>query len=91
MRIRTKEPQRTYGITAQDIKIDKGIPCPPRGQHKASKYPWEDMKVGDSFLFPKHLGRQACYQSGAYHNNKAGVKKFVIRRTPEGYRCWRLS
>lgn len=34
------------------IKIDKGIPIPARSRVSAGarrKYPWPDMKVGDSF------------------------------------------
>jgi hypothetical protein len=85
MRTRNKTPENV------EIRIEKGIPCPPRGQYNISKYPWRTMKVGDSFLFPKHLSRQACYQSGAYHNNKNGGGKFAIRITPEGYRCWRVA
>jgi hypothetical protein len=93
MRTRKQTPKRVYGIQPvdDDIKIEKGIPCPPRSKYNSSKYPWRTMEVGDSFLFPKDLNRQTCYQSGVYHNNRHGDKRFVVRSTPEGYRCWRVS
>jgi hypothetical protein len=33
-------------------KIEKNIPIPPKRGGKGSKYPWGEMKQGDSFFVP---------------------------------------
>ena len=33
-------------------KIEKNIPLPPRRGARGSKYPWDEMKQGDSFFVP---------------------------------------
>lgn len=69
------------------MKIQKGIPIPPSTR---VKYPFAEMKVGDSFLiegegYPK-LVYAAAYSFGNYHN-----KSFIVRRAPDCYRCWRTK
>jgi len=35
---------------ADPVKVDKGIPLPPR-RNANRVYPWNELEVGDSFLF----------------------------------------
>lgn len=75
------------------IRIQCGIPIPktkPRGRNGKRKavYPWLLMEVGDSFLFPQALGRAA---HSAVYQASLGDRKFVTRKTDEGYRCWRVE
>ncbi len=76
----------------EKIKIEKKIPIPEyvgkRG--RPSKYPWDIMAVGDSFLFPKGIKHSSAYQT-AGHASKSYERKFVVRKTKEGYRCWRVK
>jgi hypothetical protein len=69
------------------IKIEHNIPIPERLVR--TRYPWLDMGVGDSFLWPeaarKHAGTSALKASERYG------RTFVVRRTKDGTRCWRLA
>jgi hypothetical protein len=70
-----------------EIKIDHDIPIPEKLPPK-TRYPWLDMGIGDSFLFPKSV------KSGAASAMKASERygrTFVLRRTKDGHRCWRLA
>jgi len=72
------------------IKIEKGIPVAAHGNGgKLTKYPFAEMEVGDSFLFPRELVDAG---SRLFHwNRKFPDRKFVSRHTPEGIRCWRVA
>lgn len=70
------------------IEVEKGIPAPV-WTSTSRKYPFPDMEVGDSFLCngsnPTGV-RSASWQYGKHHK-----KKFTVRKTAAGYRCWRLK
>ena len=65
------------------IKIESGIPMP-------AKFPFAEMKVGDSFLVPDGTNRSTVAVYANRHGKKTGTK-FTLRRTPEGIRCWRIE
>ena len=65
------------------IKIESGIPMP-------AKFPFAEMKVGDSFLVPEGTSKNVVGVYARRHAIKTGTK-FTIRKTPEGYRCWRIE
>ena len=62
--------------------IKSGIPIPKLGQ-KLKKYPFEKMKVGDSFT---SNNRSAASK---YAKNK--TVQFSTRRVKNGYRIWRTA
>lgn len=68
------------------VPIDKRVPLKPR-----AKYPWRDMKVGDSFLV-KHV-RVRCVRSMASAAAKRTGRKFSVRRDDDtgGVRVWRVK
>lgn len=70
------------------IKIDKGIPLPQRKPHK-TKYPWETMDVGDSFLCPGITS--AAYPLATSAGARYAPKKFQASETTEGWRIWRTA
>jgi hypothetical protein len=74
------------------MKIEKGIPCPYFGRVDGLKYPFERMKVGDSFLISKEIAhfnvRNAYWQ---LMHRKHLDWKFTIRKTAKGFRCWRIK
>lgn len=75
------------------IRVQKGVPMPairPRGRKgtKYARYPWKQMEIGDSFLFPNEIGR-ACHAM-VIAASKAG-RKFKAAKTDDGYRCWRVE
>jgi hypothetical protein len=67
------------------MKIEKGVPRPKRG---GEKYPFPDMKVGDSILTPANNpnARNAAYMYGVRHR-----VKFTARQTEQGIRIWRVK
>lgn len=69
------------------IRIEKNIPVPARGA-RASKYPFADMVVGDSFAAP--VKPMSLYQS-ANKWGKANDAKFVVRPEGDGCRVWRTE
>ena len=76
---------------AGKVKIDTGIPLPGIGGGCSAglPYPWEEMKVGDSFL---HRSKKPTGASASA--NMAGnryKRKFTVRKTPKGYRVWRIK
>jgi hypothetical protein len=72
------------------IKIDKGIPIPPRG--KGPKYPFAQMSIGDSFFVAE--SKNTLSSSSCQHAKRLGGK-FSMRATVEdgvtGYRVWRIE
>lgn len=69
------------------MKIDKGIPQLPPIER--TKWPFQDMEVGDSFWVPFELFSRiqcAATRAGQRHG-----KLFSVRRFENGFRCWRLK
>lgn len=65
------------------MKIESNVPLP-------NKFPFSQMKVGDSFLLPDHIKRTAASVSARRFGDKNQMK-FTIRKTEEGFRCWRIE
>jgi len=65
------------------IKIESHIPFP-------AKFPFAEMKVGDSFLVPVGTHKNTVAVYATRYARKTGTK-FTVRKTPEGYRCWRIE
>lgn len=76
------------------ITIEKGIPMPK--QTRTSKYPFNEMVVGDSFLLEclptaPSLARlrNAC---AAYRKRDGKAEtKFAVRAVEDGIRVWRTA
>jgi hypothetical protein len=78
----------------QIMKIDKGIPLPSRGESNtrgaASKYPFRQMEVGDSFFIPS--GNPKKLQSHMYQTyRRYKPMKFATRMVEGGVRIWRTA
>ena len=81
---------RNNGGNTMTFKIEANIPLRGYGGVTARKYPFNEMKPGESFLIngdadPRRVG-MAARAFGKLHGSK-----FATRRTPEGYRCWRIT
>ncbi len=71
-------------------KIERNIPMPTL--RVPSKYPFANMKVGDSFAIRKGQDVQLVRQAASHYSIKKNPKtRFAIYRTEEGYRCWRVK
>jgi len=67
-----------------DIKIDKNIPPPA-----ACVYPFAALKKGESFLVDGKRGMSVRALASAHA--KKNKHKYTVRKTDEGYRCWRIE
>lgn len=66
------------------VKIEKDIPLP---EPKRRKYPWHEMEVGDSFIFPHKHGQQYASVMSRRHS----PKKYAARMVGGKYRIWRVE
>lgn len=67
-------------------KIDSGVPVYLRNRSR-KKYPFDEMKIGESFVGDKRARRAAL----AY-NHKAGKKQFITRaEAHDRFRIWRVK
>lgn len=76
------------------IQVQKGIPLEKRREPR-SRYPFEEMEVGDSFFVKCDEGslvskRSTVLSSSIYYGKMCG-KKFTSRTFPDGFRIWRVK
>ena len=78
---------------ASSVAIRKNIPIPiPHSTY--SPYKWDQLEIGDSFLFPPNVNPASCYGMVSKANNrfKSNGVVFACRKTPEGdIGCWRVA
>lgn len=75
------------------IEIQKGIPIPESNKGRRPIYPFETMKVGDSFIVEgtdrKNLNKLNSSASRYKVENKGF--NYSIRKEEGGYRIWRIE
>lgn len=66
------------------IKVESDRPLP-------GKFPFDQMKVGDSFVIPEGVTRSAVTMAAWRYGKKTGTK-FSVKRLLDGkgYACWRV-
>jgi len=70
------------------VKIHKGIPIPP-GKIGATKYPFNELEIGDSFVVPES---HAAAQMAGFGNRQYKPKRFTSRKIgPTERRIWRVA
>lgn len=70
----------------QTFAIDKNVPV-PAARVEGSKYPWKQMKVGDSFFIPYGYSKR----SGLYGLAKTKGISIRIANQGNGIRVWRVA
>lgn len=77
------------------FRIEKNVPIPPKGAGKRRvKFPFREMKPGDSFLVPakspaeQRLVRQRVTTYGIQTLGKGTI---TTRTVPKGVRVWRIK
>ena len=79
------------------FQIESGVEIPPQAQPlRKMKYPFNQLNVGDSFVFPvgPDEDREAVQnrlQSAAANWGRSRGMRFVTRRVPQGIRVWRIK
>lgn len=72
-------------------QIEKDIPLPPVSTMGATKYPWRDLQVGDSFVMDKPIASAAAQAFDAARRIGDGLK-FSCRKLEERKtRIWRTT
>lgn len=82
--------------TSADYPIDRGVPTPRTNHEVKKRYPWDEMRVGDSFFVPVADGedyaavhRRVSASASTRRHRHGG--RYTIRRVEGGLRCWRLE
>lgn len=78
------------------FKIEKNVKM-DQWRERIRKYPFKEMDIGDSFLFPcsesereKHTARYTIYAAIGYFKKKNSGYKFSVRSVDGGFRVWRV-
>lgn len=72
------------------MKVERNVKIPTR--KRASKYPWSDLKVGDSFFVHGAEKMYAMYAAVANYNKKLKKPiKITLRKEGDGVRVWRIK
>lgn len=69
-------------------KIDRGIPF---GRPSHTKYPFAEMRKGDSFLVPTGEANESSLGSAIHTYGKKLQAKFAKRKVQGGIRVWRIE
>lgn len=77
-------------------EIDKHVPLPETRTQRRSRYPFEQMAVGDSFFIRNaDQTRFASVQQCASRRGRLDGTRFTVRKVTEGnqkgLRCWRVQ
>ena len=81
------------------IEIEDGIPMPKaKGRGREKLYPFDDLKVGQSFFVQFSGSNYACLNSCrasvksiVSRNSRSSGKKFETRSVEDGVRVWRTK
>lgn len=84
------------------FEIETGIPVPEmpkaRKKKREAKYPFKDMKVGDSFYIKNNGSKKetlkvqsALSAAMTSYHKKHPRKRLTYRTVENGTRCWRIK
>ena len=75
------------------MKVEKNLPIPKENRGRKAKYPWDKLKVGDSFFIEGKSKKYNVYSCVAsYNRTKAPAPiSITIREEGEGVRVWRIK
>lgn len=71
-------------------KIDENVELPPKKSELRRRYPFKEMKVGDSFFIScddTHRQQRRVHAAARGHKDK----RFVTRQSSDGVRVWRVE
>lgn len=75
---------------SEEIKIDDGIPIPPRYGFKKPNFPFADMKIGQSF-YVEDLKASAMNQHITRFKMANPTFFFRCKSDAKGVRVWRIE
>lgn len=72
------------------FKVERGIPCPSVEAGMGVRYPFRQMEIGDSFVFPSSL--KANVHAAVSRIRAKTSKRFKTLKISETHcRCWRVE
>jgi hypothetical protein len=103
MKTKTARPKSNVAVDAEPtiepaavepsaIAIDRDIAMPTFGRaRRSSRYPFDAMQVNDSFAFPPEIKLGSAHSIVSARNRRQPERKFRVKRTDAGMRCWRIA
>lgn len=76
------------------FKIVSSVPLPATARSQYAKWPFGEMKVGDSFFVPDEIAGPAANilrPAAAYYAKRHPNWHYTTRREDGGYRVWRTE
>lgn len=73
----------------KEVEIETNIKMPKYDGR--SKYPWEELEIGDSFLLDSNHHRRSGYEMAAERSRRSSPKQFKARKVEQGTRIWRIA
>ena len=84
-----------------EFKVEKGVQLPPQRTGRpagGTKYPWNDMEIGDSFFSqategrnPKEHGDRVTRAGNNWAKRRKPGVRFAFRTVEGGTRIWRVA
>ncbi len=74
---------------AERFPIETGIPA-PKSKYGNTKYPFERMAVGDSFLVAAGVAHRVSAAASSRAKRHPG-EQYVVRTVDGGMRVWRVA
>ena len=71
-------------------RIESDIPL-PSGVRRARRYPFKDMKIGDSFLVKDRKAASVMSAVRRFMRQEGNGRAFTTRNVDGGVRCWRTA
>lgn len=72
------------------FKIEKHIAVPPITRRGNRKYPFPQMKIGESFYVGDTAKTNSVRYSASYYAIRNKGFKFTVRKEANGVRVWRI-
>ena len=84
--------ERVASVNVEPNTIERGVPLATiQRRRDAVKYPFDQLQVGDSFVFPSEVNITVARSSASYFA-KRDNKRFAIRTLDTNViRCWRVA
>lgn len=80
---------RIVGAPSAQFDVDSRIPIPSR--YSRAQYPWDSMRVGDSFFVPGEKRESMAVRSAARYRAAKTGERYTVRKKDNGVRVWRVK
>jgi hypothetical protein len=103
----TIQPPPAAAREVMGFKLEHGVPVPPSGAGRPTRWPFETMAIGESFSFTgdqlASIARNAAAKYGKIHpgyrfivrqdRDASNMPMFIVEdgKKVKVYRCWRVQ